>query len=126
MESYARRLFGIAALANFLFAFVLLFLRPVLASLVGLDPVAGTNRVFVYLTGTLVGAFGYAYLRVAGDPRRFRPFVELGAIGKLLAVTAATVPWLAGEIGWRLPFLIGGDLVFALLFIDYLRRTQPA
>jgi hypothetical protein len=126
MESYARRLFGVAACANFLFAFVLLFLRPVLARLLDLDPVAGTNRVFVYLTATLVGAFGYSYLRVAGDPRRFRPFIELGALGKLLAVTATTVPWLAGEIGWRLPFLIGGDLVFALLFIDYLRRTQPA
>src|SRR5437870_10640571 len=126
MEAYARRLFGIAAVLNFLFAFALLFLRPVLARLVGLDPVAGTNRVFVYLTAFLVGTFGYAYVRVAGDPRRFRPFVELGAVGKLLAVTAATIPWLAGEIGWRLPFLIGGDLVFALLFIDYLRRTRPA
>ena len=126
MESYARRLFGVAAFTNFLFAFTLLFLRPVLAPIVGLDPIAGTNRVFVYLTATLVGAFGYSYLRVAGDPRRFRPFVELGAIGKLLAVTAVTIPWLAGEIGWRLPFLIGGDLVFALLFIDYLRRTRPA
>jgi len=126
MESYARRLFGVAACTNFLFAFTLLFLRPVLAHLVALDPVAGTNRVFVYLTATLVGAFGYSYLRVAGDPQRFRSFIELGVIGKLLAVTAVTVPWLAGEIGWRLPFLIGGDLVFALLFIDYLRRTRPA
>ena len=126
MDTYARRLFGVAAFTNFLFAFVLLFLRPVLARLVALDPVAGTNRVFVYLTATLVGAFGYSYLRVAGDPRRFRSFIELGAIGKLLAVTAVTVPWLAGEIGWRLPSLIGGDLVFALLFIDYLRRTRPA
>ena len=93
--------------------------------LLPLDPAAGTNRFLLYMTAFLVGMFGYAYLRVAQDPRRYRPFVELGVIGKLLAVTAATLPWLAGDVGWRLPFLIGGDLVFALLFLDYLRRTRP-
>ena len=126
MDAYARRLFGIAALFNFLAAFTLLFLRPMVGPLVGLAPIAGTNRVFVYMTAFLVGTFGYAYLRIAGDPRRYRPFVELGAIGKLLAVTAVTVPWLAGEIGWQLPFVVGGDAVFALLFLDFLRRTRPA
>ena len=125
VESYARRLFGTAAVFNFAAALTLLFLRPVVGPLVGLEPVVGTNRVFVYMTAFLVGTFGYAYLRIAGDPRRFRPFIELGAIGKLLAVTAVTLPWLAGEIGWQLPFVVGGDAVFAALFIDFLRRTRP-
>jgi hypothetical protein len=78
------------------------------------------------MAATLIGVFGYAYLRAAQDPRRYRPFIELGAIGKLLAVVAVTWPWLRGQVGWQLPALVGGDLVFALLFIDFLRRTQPA
>ena len=126
MDSYARKLFGTAALFNFSVALGLLFLRPQLAPLIRLDPVAGTNLVFLYVAAFLVATFGYAYLRIAQDPRRFRPFVELGAIGKLLAVAATTWPWLAGEVGWRLPLLAGADLVFAVLFIDFLRRTRPA
>ena len=86
----------------------------------------GTNLVFVYMVAFLIGTFGYAYARIAQNPRRYRPFIELGAIGKLLAVAAVTGPWLAGEVGGQLPLVVSGDLVFALLFIDFLRRTRPA
>ena len=86
----------------------------------------GTNLVFVYLAAGLVAVFGYAYLRIAQDPERFRPFIELGVIGKLLAVGAVTWPWLTGEVGWQLPLVVSGDAVFALLFIDFLRRTRRA
>jgi hypothetical protein len=123
VDSYARKLFGFAAACNFAVAFGFLFLRPVLHPLLPLDPVTGTNRVFFYLTAFLVAAFGYAYLRVAQDPRRYRPLIEIGVIGKALAVTAAAIPWLDGGIGWQLPALLGGDLLFVLLFLDYLRRT---
>jgi len=117
-DAYARKLFGNAAMFNFVVALALLFLRPWLAPLVRLDPVAGTNLVFVYLSAMLIGVFGYMYLR-------FRTFIELGVIGKLLAVGAVTWPWLAGDIGWQLPLLVSGDVVFALLFIGFLRRTRP-
>jgi len=124
--SYARMLFGIAAFFNFVVAIALLFLRPMFGPLVSLDPVAGTNLVFVYMAAFLIGTFGYAYARIAQNPRRYRPFIELGAIGKLLAVVAVTGPWLAGEVGWQLPLVVSGDVVFALLFIDFLRRTRSA
>jgi hypothetical protein len=101
----------------------LLFLRPALAPLIGLDPIAGTNLVFLYLATGFVALFGYAYLRIALDPQRYRPFVELGAIGKLVAVASASWPWLRGEIGWQLPLILSGDVVLALLFLDFLRRT---
>src|SRR5437899_7482774 len=52
--SHARKLFGTAALFNFLVALALLFLRPQLGPLVRLDPVTGTNLVFVYLAAGLV------------------------------------------------------------------------
>src|SRR5207245_989365 len=86
--------------------------RPSLEGLLRLDPVTGTNLVFVYLAAGLVAVFGYAYLRIAQDPERFRPFIELGVIGKLLAVGAVTWPWLTGEVGWQLPLVVSGDAVF--------------
>jgi len=125
-DSYARTLFGVAALANFSVASGLLLLRRQVTPLLSLDPVAGSNLAFFHLAAMLIAIFGYAYLRVALDPRRFRPFVGLGAIGKVLAVATATWHWLAGDLTWPLPLLISGDLVFALLFVDYLRRTRAA
>jgi len=123
MDAYARKLFTVAAIFNFLVALGLLFGRPLVGPLFGLDPASGTNLVFLYLTGMFVALFGYSYLRIAQDPRRYRPFIELGIVGKLLAVCGATWPWLAGDVGWRIPFLAGGDLVFAVLFIQFLRLT---
>jgi hypothetical protein len=123
MTAYGRKLFGIAAAFNFTVALGLLFLRPTLTPLLGLDPIAGTNLVLLYLVVALVATFGYVYLRTALDPLRSRAMIEVGAIGKLLAVIAVSVPWLAGEVSWQLPALVGGDAVFAALFFDFLRRA---
>jgi hypothetical protein len=123
-DRYAAALFGTAAAFNAAVAAALLFARPQLAAALGLEPIDGSDVVVANLAGALVGLFGYAYLRLALNPLRYRVYAELGAIGKLLAVAAAVVPWLQGVIDWRLPLLAGGDLVFALLFIDWLRRTR--
>jgi len=122
--SYTRGLFGVAAVFNFVVAAGLLFLRPQFTALLQMEPVTGSNTVVANLAGALVGVFGYAYARVAGDAGRYRVYVELGTIGKLLVVPAAALPWLAGEVGWQLPLLACGDLLFAALFWDWLRRTR--
>lgn len=123
-DRYAFWLFGSAALFNFAVAAALLFGRAQMAAMFALDPVTGTHVVTANLAGALVGLFGYAYLRVALDPLRYRVYAELGAIGKLLAVLAAGIPWLQGSIDGQLPMLASGDLVYALLFIHWLRRTR--
>ncbi|HZZ90232.1 MAG TPA: hypothetical protein VFE13_18020, partial [Caulobacteraceae bacterium] len=80
--------------------------------------------VLVDLAAVLIAGFGYGYARIALDPVVFRPLIGVGALGKAAAV--ATV--LAGAIAfphlWRMFGLIAGDLVFAALFWDYLRRTR--
>lgn len=121
---YTRALFGSAAAFNFAVAAGLLFLRPQMAALMHMEPATGSNVVVANLAGVLVGVFGYAYARVAGDPRRYRAYAELGAIGKLTVLPAAAIPWLNGDIGWQLPLLACGDLFYAALFIDWLRRNR--
>src|SRR5471030_2950944 len=120
MNHYARWLFGIAAALNLFVAVGLLFLRPWLAPLLGLNPITGTNLVLVNFAGTMIGLFGYGYLRIARDPARFRPLIHYSAIGKLLAVAGAVWPWLSGVIPSMIPLVMSGDIVLAVLFIDYL------
>lgn len=124
MKTYARWLFGLAALFNALVGLTLLLGLPQLGHALGLDSVNGTNLVFTSLTAGFIMLFAYAYLRLALDPARFRVFIGFGVVGKLMAVLTAAALFLLHVIDARLPTLAGGDLIFAALFADYLRRTR--
>jgi hypothetical protein len=124
MRSYARWLFGTAAVLNIAVGSGLLFLRPWLGPLLRLDPIGGTNLVLANLAGALVLVFGAAYACAAADPAKYRSYIQLGAIGKPLAVAAVVWPWLAGAVSWTLPALALADVAYALLFCDFLRRSR--
>jgi hypothetical protein len=123
-QSIARWIFGTAAVFNLAVAGSLLLLRPWLAPLLKLDPIEGSNFVTLNLTACFVGLFGYAFALVASDPLKYRPLIRLGAIGKLLAVACVMGPWLMRIIPATLPAFIVADLIYALLFIAFLRRTR--
>jgi hypothetical protein len=122
----ARWLFGTAAVFNLAVAGALLFLRPWLAPLLKLDPMQGSNVVTHNLTACFVGLFGYGFALAAFDPLKYRPIIRLGAIGKLLAVACVAGPWLLGIIPAALPLFIMADLIYALVFIAFLRHTGAA
>jgi hypothetical protein len=126
MTKYARWLFGIAALFNFAVGFPMLFLRPLFLGRLGFDAISGSNVVIANLTGMFIALFGWCYFLVALDPVKNRPFISVGAIGKLLAIVCAVVPWLSGTIQMKPPLLLAGDLILALLFLDYLWRTRAS
>jgi len=122
MPSAARRLFIPAAIFNWSVAGGLLLLSDVMGPLLQLDPASGTNLALRDISMLLVALFGFAYWRIAFDPQRFRPYIELGILGKSLVVAAIYSHWLAGHIGWQLPAVAFGDAVFALLFLNFLHR----
>ena len=101
-----------------------MWLRQPLLPLLGLDPVQGTSVVFTDISGLMVAVFGYAYCRVAQDAERYRPYIDLSVIGKLLVAVTVTLCWIGGHASWQLATLASSDLVFAGLFIDYLRRNR--
>ena len=126
MPQNPRILFSIAAAFNFAVAAGLLFLQRELLPMLGLEAVEGANVVLLYVTAALVASYGYAYLCVARDAKKYRVYIPLSVAGKLGVVGVAYWPWLMGRLSWRLPALASADLVFALLFLDYLRRTSSA
>jgi hypothetical protein len=120
----ARWLFGTAAVFNLAVAGGLLLLRPWVAPLLKLDPMEGSNVITHNLTACFVGLFGYAFALAALDPLKYRAIIWLGAIGKLLAVVCVAGPWLMGLIPATLPAFIMADLIYALLFIAFLRHSR--
>jgi hypothetical protein len=124
MTRYARCLFGVAAAANLLVALAMSLGQRWFVAILALDPITGTNVILVDLAAVLIGGFGYGYARIALDPEQFRPLIRVGALGKLAAVATVLAGALTMPHLWRLFVLIGGDLVFAALFADYLRRTR--
>ncbi len=126
MDTYARKLFSISAAFNFAVAAGLLFLRGGLFPILGLDPVDGPNLALPYVAAALVASYGYAYACLAYDARKYRVYIPLAIIGKVLVFAAVCVLWRAGELSWRMPGFASADLIFALLFLDYLRRTRVA
>ena len=122
-----RRLFTSATLFNWTATVLLLAAasRPDLSRLMGLGPVSGSNSLFFQISAAAVALFGWAYWQVSRDPVRNRPLIALGIVGKLATVALIWGHYLAGTIGWQLPALVIGDLIYATLFWRWLSRNDP-
>lgn len=122
---YTNGLFKSAACFNVLAGLpMLIAMRPV-ADLMGLE-ITPTSALFIQITMGLVVMFGGAYWMVSRDPVRFRPYIVLGLLLKIMVGILVFGHWLAGSIPLQLPVLASGDIVFALLFWRYLSSTRYA
>ena len=116
----AKALFTVAAIFNAAVGVSMLLAYDLLAPRLGLPP---QPTVWVHLVALIVLVFGYAYWRVALDPRRFREYVVLGIVGKLAFVAVIYGHFLAGGATATLAVLVTADLVFAGLFGAHLIQT---
>ncbi len=125
MKRYARWVFGLAGTGNLLAAAAMTLGQAPFVDWMGLDRPTGTNAILFALVGLLVGLFGAGHWQVALDPDRFRPLIWLGIVGKLAAAGLTLAGALAMPHLWRFFALVSGDIVLAILFADYLRRSRP-
>lgn len=119
----AKPLFQVAALFNFAVGIPLLLAYPAAAPLLGMPPSPG---VFFHVCIGIVLLFGWVYWRIARDPVQYRPYVMLGVLGKMVFVVAIYGHWLAGDASTAMAALVTGDLIFAALFVRYLRSSRLA
>ena len=121
-EIYDRMLFAVAAAWNLGAAATLIF-NPdfLLARLNVNDPDA---QLLARSFASSVTTWGIGYALVAYDRKRFRNFAWLGAISKTIFFTVYATAFFGGRISFTafVPALV--DLVFAILFVEFLWRTS--
>ena len=94
------------------------------APLIGVSgPAAG---YLVGFAGLVIAIFGVGYAIVALDPRANRGLVVMGALGKASAVAFSSFHALAGHIPQSTYLLSTTDLIWAIAFAMFLRRTRSA
>ena len=121
-STQTRALFYSAAILNWCAA-VLLFPPSGLARWLGLLPLAG-NGLFDQIALMAIFGFGIGYALVAYDPPRNRGIVVLGALLKVAVVAIIYAHWLFGDANVRMALLVTGDLIYAALFLKYLRTSR--
>jgi hypothetical protein len=118
---YAARVFGTAGLFNVVVG-MSVFLAPVAtARLLGIT--LPESPLFMHLAMWLVLVLGIGYWLTALHPERNRDLMLVGGVGKLIVLPLMLSAWRRGDVGASAVLAGAGDLVFALLFFDVMRRT---
>lgn len=68
----------------------------------------------------------FSYLLISRDPVRYRPFMLLGALGKVLYAGGCWLLFAQGRIPITVPAIASPDLLLATLFVVSWFRTAPA
>lgn len=120
-DAFIRRILWLSALFNLGGAYLFAFPASALGQFAGLPAaVPLLYRAFVAL---FVLLFGGLYAWLAMQPVVHRPMVAFAAIGKSSAFVLMLLLWLLGEASLRGVQAITGDLLLAVLYLHWLRRT---
>lgn len=119
---YDRTLFFAAAAFNLASAFTLAFFPETVLSRLGIQDERATLLARSLASSATTWGIGYALIAINRD--RFRPFALLGAISKTLFALIYLAAYLHGKISFAAfsPAII--ELLFALLFAEFLWRSR--
>ncbi len=121
-SSYARKLFGTAAIFNGAAGLPILLAGGQVSALFGLPPPA--SLLFSQIAGMAVLLFGIGYWMEARRPGENRAVVAIGMIGKIGIFVIAAGHLAVGSVNWVLPALAAVDISYAYLFFRYLSATK--
>lgn len=121
-DVYDRILFALAAAWNLGAAATLIFDPDFLLARLDVNDV--NARLLARSLASSATAWGIGYALIALDRKRFRDFAWLGAISKTIFFTVYAAAFFGGRVPFAVfvPALV--DLVFAILFFDFLRRAS--
>jgi hypothetical protein len=96
---------------------------------VGLRALAGLPEAghpfYAWTLSLFILFFGVQYLRLSVSTAREAYFVAIGAAGKAAFSLLLTAFWLAGDLPARAALAGSADLIFAAIFVYWLRATRP-
>jgi predicted acyltransferase len=116
-----RLVFVAAALFNVMVGLAMLFAPTAIS---GADAIGRSELLASRTAALLILTFGVGYGMVAWEPRDHRGIVVLGIIGKLSLVVMVAIMASRGEVPVSTAALVGGDLLFVLLFAAFLGQTR--
>jgi hypothetical protein len=121
-RNYHRLLFSVAAIWNIGAAIILIFNPDYMLETLSIND--SSARLLARSFASSVTTWGIGYALIAYDQNRFRDFACLGAVSKMIFFAIYAVSYISGQIPSLAfaPALI--DLVFALLFTEFLWRTS--
>jgi len=119
---YDRILFGIASGWNLGAALLLLINPDFLLENLGISDKSA--RLLAQSFASSVGTWGIGYGLIAIAPRRFSDYAWLGVISKTAFFLIYLVAFLNKKIGGPAMWPAVADLVFAILFFEFLIRSR--
>jgi hypothetical protein len=88
------------------------------------EPFTHPDSYYGFLASTIAWQFGY--LAIGRDPARFRPFMLIGASGKLIFAGGCWLLYAQGRIPLSVPVIAVPDLVLVVLYVTAWFKTKPA
>ncbi|HUH64874.1 MAG TPA: hypothetical protein VLZ07_00445 [Syntrophales bacterium] len=120
-KAYYRKLFVVGAFWNWGAGVLFFFWSAEAFALLKMQPL--NYAAVMQLAMALVFAFGIGYYWVSRDLSKNHDIVKIGIIAKILVFFVLSYHYLVGNIPLLLALCGVVDLTFALLFIEFLRRT---
>ncbi|MBX3483132.1 hypothetical protein [Phenylobacterium sp.] len=119
--TFAKWVFTIGGIWGVLIIAPLFFLEKTLAA--ASTPISHPDMYYGFAASTLMWQFGY--LAIGRDPARFRPFMLLGAAGKVIYFVSCLSLFLQGRVPAMIPMITAPDMLLATLFVIAWFRTRP-
>jgi hypothetical protein len=118
-ERFVRNSLWASVPLNFSAAAILLmpWLPP--GRLLGLSP--NVNPIYAGIASYMIAFFGCTYIWLARAKTIDGPLLWAGALGKIGFVLLGVALWLAGVANGAVPALASVDLVFAMIWLAWLR-----
>lgn len=120
--TFAKWVFTLGGIWGVLVIGPLFFLEGALAK--ASEPFSHPDAYYGFVASTFAWQLGY--LVIGRDPGRYRPFMLLGALGKLIYFSSCWILFATGRIPMAVPAIASPDILLAVLFVIAWVRTKPA
>jgi hypothetical protein len=119
--TFAKWVFTIGGIWGLIIIAPLFFLEgPITAAS---RPFSHPDFFYGFLASTVAWQVGY--LVIGRDPARYRPFMLIGAAGKVIYFTSCLTLFLQGRVLPMVPMLTAPDMLLATLYVVAWFRTAP-
>lgn len=120
--TFAKWVFTIGGVWGVLVIGPLFFVEGLMADATG-KPFSHPDIYYGFAASTFAWQLGY--LVIGRNPAAYRPFMLLGALGKVIYFAATWTLFLQGRIVITVPVVASPDILLAVLFVVAWFKTRP-